>query len=164
MSEQTHGWGFCDATTHLPDDLFLRAVRCYISTVYYAGVAMVGKRFMEGTEIIKVDAWKAAFSEEDVFDAFRFFFCDALPNNYEQMIKDEIRKHPLKNVAPATIPLSTSNAKVHWANAASAFLELEGEIDKWVSTNSDKLPHALPGFRFGEFKDEGDNDESDYFF
>jgi len=159
-----HGWGFCDAKARLPDILFQRIVTCYISTVYYAGVAMVGKSFSKESGIISVDAWKAAFNEEDLLDAFRYFFCDALPKNYAQLVKDEVRKHPLHNVAPATIPLSTVAAKDQWATSAGKFLELEGEIEEWAAANVSKLPNAVPNFdinRMFDEMEEGDEEENE---
>lgn len=141
-----HGWGFCEAKANLPEILFQRVVNCYISTVYYAGVAMVGRRFQKETEVISVDAWKSAFQAEDILDAFKFFFCDALPKNYEQIVADEIRKHPLRNKPPATIPLSSAAAKIHWSAFANKFVKLEKEVEEWATANIEKLPNALPNF------------------
>ena len=165
MSESGgHGWGFCEAETQMPDILFQRIVNCYISTVYYAGVAMVGKRFQKETELISVDAWKTAFSENDILDAFRFFFCDALPEQYEQLVKDEIRKHPLNGVAPATIPLSTATARIQWAAFAAKFLELETEVEEWATVHLDKLPNMLPNFdtdNLNRWGNDGEENESE---
>ncbi len=156
-----HGWGFCEAKVNLPEILFQRIVSCYVSTVYYAGVAMVGKRFQKETELISVDAWKSAFHEEEITEAFRMFFCDALPKNYEQIIKDEIRKHPLRHTAPAMIPLSTTVAKVQWGSFAGKFMELEKEVEEWAQHNIEKLPNALPNFDINKIFEDEDEEEDD---
>lgn len=154
-----HGWGFCEAEVQLPDILFQRIVNAYVSSAYYAGVAMVGQRFPKEKEIISVDAWKLAFQAEDITDAFRFFYCDALPLNHEQIIKDEIRKHPLYNKAPATIPLSSANAKTLWANFSSKFMELEAEVGEWAKANADKLPNAMTNFDIEEWMNEEEDED-----
>lgn len=157
----SHGWGFCEAKIHLPEILFQRLVSCYVSTVYYAGVAMVGKRFQKETELISVDAWKSAFNEVEITDQFRYFFCDALPKNYEQIVKDEIRKHPLRHTTPAMIPLSTTVAKVQWSSFAGKFMEMEKEVEEWARVNIDKLPNALPNFDIDKmFGDEDEQEEN----
>lgn len=154
-----HGWGFCEAKVHLPEILFQRIVNAYVSTAYYAGVAMVGKRFPKETDVIKVDAWKQAFQVDDITEAFRYFYCDALPEAYERIIKDEIRTHPLHNKAPATIPLSTATAKIQWESFAHKFMELEAEVGEWAKVNADKLPNALSHFDIGEWLDEDEHED-----
>ena len=159
MSDEVgkHGWGFCGSDIHLPEQLFRRIVNCYISVVYYAGVAMVGQRFDKDMEIINVDAWKFAFDEADITEALGHFYCDALPTNYEKIIQEEIKAHALKDKVPAMIPLSTKGAKVQWNSHAEKFGELEKEVNSWVQANKDKLPDALLNYE-GRLLDEDDGD------
>jgi hypothetical protein len=153
-----HGWGFCGSDVHLPEQLFRRIVNCYISVVYYAGVAMVGQRFAKDLDVINVDAWKYAFDEPDLTEALGHFFCDALPDKYEKIIQEELASHPLKGIAPATIPLSTKDAKVQWHSHAEKFGDLEKEINTWVQANLDKLPNAIENFEGTLLDEEEDTD------
>jgi hypothetical protein len=153
-----HGWGFCGSEVHLPEQLFRRIVGCYISVVYYAGVAMVGQRFSKELDVINVDAWKLAFDEADLTEALGHFYCDALPLNYQDIIHEEIDRHALKGLAPAKIPLSTKGAKVQWNSHAEKFGELEKEVNTWVQANLDKLPNALVNFD-GTYLDEETDDD-----
>ncbi len=161
----THGWGLCEAEVTMPEDLFRRVVDCYITIAYYAAVAMVGKKFVPTSDVVTVDAWKFAFSEEDLLlDAFRLMFCDALPPKYEQIVQDVVAKHPLKGVAPATISLSTTKARDQWVEHANKFSGLEEEISSWIKDNLNKLPCALPNFRYGKGTDTDEETKgNDYF-
>lgn len=153
-----HGWGFCGSEVHLPEQLFRRIVGCYISIVYYAGVAMVGQRFSKELDVINVDAWKFAFDEADLTEALGHFYCDALPKDYEKIIKEELDRHALKGLAPAMIPLSTKGAKVQWNSHAEKFGELEKEVNAWMQANLDKLPNAIANFE-GHMIDEEEDDQ-----
>jgi len=155
---EKHGWGFCGSEIQLPADLFKRIVDCYINVVYYAGVAMVGKKFQNDMEVISVDAWKFAFDKEDLAAALIHFYCDALPTSYQKIIQETIAAHPLKGKAPATIPLSSKAAKVRWEEYVDKFEALEGEVMAWALTNLEKIPNALPNFD-GEWEDDEDQED-----
>lgn len=169
--EPGHGWGFCGSTAHLPEILLRKILGSYITIVYYAGVAMVGKKFPDSNSIISVDAWKEAFNEEEIDEALNHFFCDALPKNYKKILKEEINKHPLKGIAPATIPLSTNAAKEKWVELAKDFTDIEKEVEAWANANLDSIPNASKNFTeeedchefydIDEESNEGDDDDED---
>lgn len=135
-----HSRGFCGSVSKLPEDLFRKVVECYIATVYYAGVAMIGRSFPYAKEVVKVDAWKAAFENSLLQEAFYHFFCDALPANFERMVAEEVVKHPLKGIAPALVPLSTKEARKEWEKKLQEFEFLEKEVYTWASTNIGYFP------------------------
>jgi len=165
--ESGHGWGFCGSTAHLPEQLLRRILGAYITIVYYAGVAMVGKKFSDGKKIISVDAWKEAFNDEEIDEALNHFFCDALPKNYKKILKEEIKNHPLKGVAPATIPLSTTMAKEKWIALASEFTDIEKEVEAWANNNLEAIPNASKNsveqdcHEFYDIDEEGAEGEED---
>lgn len=162
MGHPIHGWGFCGSEVRMPEELFRKLVASYISIVYYAGVAMVGKKFPDGGETINVDAWKIAFDSKDVTDAMNTFYCDGLPLGHEVVIEEEIKKHPLKGIAPAQIPLSSRLAQDKWHDAATDFAKLEDSVETWAMSNLEKIPNAPPNFGVsyediqGDYEGEGD--------
>ena len=122
---------------------------------------MVGQRFDKTMEPINVDAWKFAFDEADVTEALGHFFCDALPHNYTEIIKEVMFAHPLKGVKPATIPLGSKDAKVKWNEYADQFAKLEEDVHAWATLSLQKLPNSLPNFTGErEFGDEFDNEDN----
>lgn len=135
-----HSRGFCGSANKLPEELFRKVVKCYISTVYYAGVAMIGKSFPYAVDVIKVDAWKASFDLPLLGDAFYHFFCDALPTSHERLVTEEVQKHPLKGIPPATIGLSTVDARRKWEESLQEFETLEREVYTWATTHIGYFP------------------------
>lgn len=155
-----HSRGFCGSVAKLPEELFRKIATTYIATVYYAGVAMIGRSFPYMSDVVKVDAWKAAFEQTLLEEAFWHFFCDALPANYQRMIAEEVAKHPLRGKAPATLPLSTKEARKRWEEHLDLFDVFEKEVYTWASTHIGYFPEIPDEMRNYEEDIPNEEDET----
>ena len=125
--------GFCGSPTKIPEGLARKLVDAWIRSYYYAGIA----ESISNPKDNPPDSWKAAFDFNEIMDALYGVYCSALPFNIEQIAKEEIAKHPLRQIIPN---VSYSTAIEEWDRAVADTQNLDSQIEEFARRWQEESP------------------------